>query len=166
VQSSIAWTLPANVENLTQTGTGAIAGTGNGLANRIVGNGKANVLKGLDGVDTLIGGAGADKLYGGAGGDSFVYLKTTDSPAGKTRRDTIADFATGDRIDLTAIDADAKKGGNQSFRWLGSKTFDGKPAALRFSKRVLYGDVNGDRKADLEISIPGKGKVTSKAIKR
>jgi Ca2+-binding RTX toxin-like protein len=166
VDASIAYTLPANVENLTVTGSAALAGTGNGLANRIVGNAGKNVLKGLGGNDVLTGGGGADKLSGGSGTDTFVYQKTTDSRAGKSRRDTVTDFAKGDKIDLSAIDADTKKAGNQAFRWLGSKAFDGKPAALRFRKRILQADVDGNRKADLEIAIPGKAAVGKTSVKR
>jgi Ca2+-binding RTX toxin-like protein len=166
VEASIAYTLPVNVEDLKVTGTAALAGTGNGLANRITGNAGKNTLKGLGGADVLTGGGAADKLTGGSGADTFVYLKTTDSRAGKTRRDTITDFAKGDRIDLSAIDANPKKAGNQAFRWLGAKAFDGKPGALRFYKRILRADVDGNRKADLEIAIPGKAAVRATAIRR
>nr|WP_320201853.1 calcium-binding protein [Agrobacterium sp. rho-13.3]MDX8311632.1 calcium-binding protein [Agrobacterium sp. rho-13.3] len=53
----------ANVENLTFTGTGAFAGTGNSLG---------NVIRGGSGNDTLDGGAGADTLVGGLGNDIYV----------------------------------------------------------------------------------------------
>ena len=43
IQSSVTYTLPTNVENLTLTGTAAISGTGNELANIILGNGGAHI---------------------------------------------------------------------------------------------------------------------------
>ena len=60
VQSSIAWTLGANSENLTLTGASAINGTGNDLANTLTGNSADNVLDGGLGSDTLVGGTGND----------------------------------------------------------------------------------------------------------
>ena len=64
VLASVTYTLPANVENLTLTGTAAIDGTGNGLN---------NVISGNAGDNTLIGGAGGDTLDGGAGIDTADY---------------------------------------------------------------------------------------------
>jgi Ca2+-binding RTX toxin-like protein len=71
VKSSITFTLGANVENLTLTGTAAVDGTGNSLANAIVGNTAANALRGGGGNDTLSGGAGNDTLDGGGGNDTL-----------------------------------------------------------------------------------------------
>jgi Ca2+-binding RTX toxin-like protein len=71
VQSAIAWTLAANVENLTLTGTTAINGTGNTLDNVLTGNSGANTLTGNAGNDTLDGKAGADSLAGGKGNDTY-----------------------------------------------------------------------------------------------
>jgi Ca2+-binding RTX toxin-like protein len=58
VHSSITYSLGANVENLTLTGTAAINGTGNSLANVLVGSSAANVLTGGAGNDTYVVGAG------------------------------------------------------------------------------------------------------------
>lgn len=63
VQSSVTWTLPANVERLTLTGTAAINGTGNSLANVINGNSGANILNGGAGADTMVGGGGNDTYH-------------------------------------------------------------------------------------------------------
>ncbi len=71
VSASVTYGLSANVEKLTLTGTGAIDGTGNTLANIMVGNAGANRLYGFGGDDRLDGGAGADTLVGGAGNDLY-----------------------------------------------------------------------------------------------
>ncbi|MBS0310274.1 MAG: hypothetical protein JSR88_02910, partial [Proteobacteria bacterium] len=75
VQSSITYTLGANVENLTLTGAADLEGTGNALANVLRGNSGYNVLWGLDGNDTLYAGNG-DEAYGGTGNDT-LYAENT-----------------------------------------------------------------------------------------
>jgi len=65
-----AYLLTDNVENLTFTGTGAFAGTGNALANVITG-GTSN--------DTLNGGAGADRLVGDVGNDTYIVDSVSDA---------------------------------------------------------------------------------------
>ncbi|MGE3426933.1 MAG: putative Ig domain-containing protein [Hyphomicrobiaceae bacterium] len=88
VIASVDYTLGANVENLTLASL-AIAGTGNGLANRLVGNSEANILVGLDGDDTLYGGTGDDILIGGEGSDTYTWVRGDGN-------DTIVDTGTGE----------------------------------------------------------------------
>ncbi len=71
VQSSIGYTLTANVENLTLTGVIGLSGTGNALD---------NVIRGTSGADVLIGGAGNDTLIGGS--DFYMSWPLRDSMIG------------------------------------------------------------------------------------
>ena len=72
VESSLSYTLGANVENLTLTGVAAIDGVGNSDGNVITGNDAANTLTGLAGNDVLDGGLGNDSMIGGLGDDMYV----------------------------------------------------------------------------------------------
>jgi Ca2+-binding RTX toxin-like protein len=76
--AGLTYTLGANVENATVTGTVITHLTGNALDNILTGNGVANKLDGGLGNDKLIGGAGNDTLIGGAGNDVFVVDVATD----------------------------------------------------------------------------------------
>ena len=88
VNSSISWVLGTNFENLTLTGTAAINGTGNTLANIIRGTAAANVLDGGSGSDQLYGGAGDDTLIGGAGNDLLQGSTGADAMTGGMGNDT------------------------------------------------------------------------------
>ena len=78
ITAAVTTTLPANVENLTLTGTAAINGTGNAGNNVITGNSGNNTLNGGAGNDTLNGGAGIDTLIGGLGNDIYIVDSITD----------------------------------------------------------------------------------------
>ncbi|MET1111167.1 MAG: M10 family metallopeptidase C-terminal domain-containing protein [Allosphingosinicella sp.] len=121
VLSSISYTLTDNVDNLTLTDSAA-NGTGNGLDNVITGNSVANTLSGGAGNDRLIGGDGVDSLIGGAGNDIFVAEINATKVASKNGMislDRILDFAAGDVIDLSGIDANTGLAGDQAFTFVG-----------------------------------------------
>ncbi|TDR94849.1 M10 family metallopeptidase [Enterovirga rhinocerotis] len=88
VKASVTHTLRAFVENLTLTGSGAIFGTGNALANTIIGNDAANRLYGKDGNDRLDGRAGNDLLRGGNGNDTLTGGAGADDMDGENGSDT------------------------------------------------------------------------------
>ncbi|MBD2624714.1 right-handed parallel beta-helix repeat-containing protein [Microcystis flos-aquae FACHB-1344] len=87
--ANVTTTLPANVENLTLTGSANINGTGNAGNNKITGNSGNNQINGRAGIDTLTGGLGADTFI-------FQFGQSTISAS-----DSITDFAiNSDKIDL------------------------------------------------------------------
>jgi trimeric autotransporter adhesin len=163
VYSNINYTLTANTENLVLTGTETVNGIGNASANQITGNSVANTLSGLAGNDAIDGaggndlikgGLGQDMLTGGDGDDTFEFDVLADSVVGSA--DLIMDFATGDRIDLSAIDANSTIGGNQTF------VLDDDGVAAAGEVRVVNVDegvfrldvyTNGDTTVDMSITV-------------
>ena len=98
VYASVMWTLGSNVENLVLTGSSAISGTGNTLANVLTGNSAANTLAGLAGNDTYIGGAGNDVLNDNSTTSNDIYRWGIGQG-----NDTITDAGgTADRIEIGA----------------------------------------------------------------
>lgn len=118
------------------------------------GFGGKDTIYGNSGVDVLQGGAAVDHLYGGADADRFVF---DDGETGKgSARDIIFDFfaGEGDVLDLRQIDANSKKSGDQAFVF--RDTTAAKNAVwygVSGDNIIVYGDVNGDAKADFEIEL-------------
>jgi Ca2+-binding RTX toxin-like protein len=174
VKASISFALSANVENLLLTGTGAINGTGNTMANTLTGNAAANTLSGLAGNDVLLGGGGNDRIIGGAGmdtmtggtgKDTFAFGPADFSSKTATNADRIVDFTAGDKIDLRAIDALVSASGygapgDQAFHFIGTNAFHNHSGAeLRYAvtggNTYIYGNMNGDTTADWCIKLDG-----------
>lgn len=186
VNSTVSYTLDANVERLNLYAGSATDGTGNGLDNTIDGNDSNNVIQGLngadrlfgfggndtiyggddgdtiygnDGNDVLVGGHGKDMLTGGAGDDRFVFDDGDFGGDTRSTADVITDFAHGDKIDLSGVDANTLKGGNDSFNFIGAAAFSDHAGELRCElsngSTYLSGDTNGDGKADFMIALTG-----------
>jgi len=133
-----------------------LGGSGNDSLN---GGGGADRLEGGVGNDRLLGGAGKDHLSGGMGADQFVFTNRFDSNAAAAGRDVITDFSRpqGDKIHLTAMDANLRISGNQAFEFVGTNEFSGSAGELRYQQSngmtLILADLNGDRRADFLIEL-------------
>ena len=164
VQSSVTLTLGSNLENLTLTGSSEIYGTGNTLNNVIVGNTGAN---------SLDGGMGNDTLTGGAGRDTFIFNVVTGSGTTATATDVITDFISGqDKISLSAIDAFATSGTNDTFVWKGTAAFSSSTQGeVRFQKfnnsgtandyTMVWIDNDADKAVEMAIRLTGLHNLTA-----
>ena len=170
--SASSYTLDANaqVEYLfANVGTGVTINgnsfsthiTGGAGADHLTGGSGADVIKGGGGNDTITGGAGGDVLTGGAGNDHFVFKSIADSAKAAGQYDSITDFtqgagATGDKIDLSAIDA-STAAGTQTFHWVGSGAFvaagDLRAVVNANGTTTITADVDGNHTADFQIVL-------------
>ncbi|NTV68192.1 MAG: hypothetical protein HGB06_11070, partial [Chlorobaculum sp.] len=178
VRSFVDWVLGDNLENLELEGSDALAGTGNGLGNRITGNSGDNLMYGLGGNDTLLGNLGSDSLYGGDGNDDllgglgadilvggsgqdiFRYTAADQSGITEDEMDVILDFVSRqDKLDLSGIDANTARSGDQAFSRviLGSSSSFTSAGQLRFdsAEGILYGNTDGDAQAEFAIRLDG-----------
>jgi Ca2+-binding RTX toxin-like protein len=144
------------------------------------GNGKDMVFGGV-GDDLLIGGNGKDELRGGAGADRMIGENGKDllisdggddtltggeandrfritEASGQTVR--ITDYTFGDRIDLTAIDANVHMDGEQNFEVVDEFSGNAGEAVIDYHRAsdtttVLF-DTDGDGEADLTLIVNGR----------
>jgi Ca2+-binding RTX toxin-like protein len=129
------------------------------------GRGEDRLNGGAGGSDRIYGAGGSDMLFGGSAADTFIYKSHTDSTVAAP--DLILDFSFSqhDRLDLKAVDANTKTTGNQAFTFIGAKEFSQKSGELRYLNKdgdtFLYGDVNGDGKADFSVRFDNSIKFQS-----
>ncbi|HVR68640.1 MAG TPA: calcium-binding protein, partial [Verrucomicrobiae bacterium] len=120
VVSTINYTLGANLEQLSLSGSADLKGTGNSLNNGVFGGLGNDTLSGLAGDDFLFGNSGNDLLLGGDGADTLRMTDGSDTLVGGAGNDVfqlffefdldgpevIADFnatSNGDRIDFADV---------------------------------------------------------------
>jgi Ca2+-binding RTX toxin-like protein len=123
-----------------------------GAQNDILWGGDGNDnLSGGSGNDTLQGMDGTDGLTGGAGADTFIWEFTAETGLAIPTMDRISDFnfAEGDRIDLSAVDANVYAAGNQAFTFIGTGAFTGTPGEIN------YVHVGGETIIQLQTGVDG-----------
>jgi Ca2+-binding RTX toxin-like protein len=151
-RSSVGYTLPDWVNNLTLTG-GAISGTGNAIENVLTGNGLGNILSGGDANDTLIGAGGNDTVTGGTGNDTFLF----NVAPGAANADRVTDFVSAVdalQMDHTFFSAIGGSGqfGNGDGRFYAAT---GATGGHDGDDRVVYNTSNGDLYYDADGSGTG-----------
>jgi serralysin len=100
-----------------------------------------DTLSGGDGADRVLGGSGRDYLFGGAGADTFIFASRAEGG------DRIGDFrrAEGDKIDLSAIDANPLVAGDQAFLFADGIAFVAyQPGTVRTTKGYNTTTVEAD----------------------
>ncbi len=134
---------------------------GTNFADILTGSSLADELRGGGGADTLNGMGGQDFLQGDGGADTFRFEDIAHSTVASP--DVIRDFedaVAGERIDLSAIDANTSvaAAGNQSFGFAGQTTTVSANSVNWFQQdgnTFVQGDVNGDAAADFMIKLNG-----------
>ncbi|QAY75222.1 M10 family metallopeptidase C-terminal domain-containing protein [Sphingosinicella sp. BN140058] len=119
---------------------------------QLVGGAGDDTLRGGNGNDYLKGGTGNDILYGGNGYDRFIFEQ------GAKAQDWVKDFQHDvDKIDLSDIDANSNRAGNQAFNWIGYQAFTGHAGEARVyqggDNSYIAMDFNGDARADMTIAF-------------
>jgi serralysin len=135
----------ANALSITgNAGTNVLAGTafadsisGGGGTDTLKGNAGNDTMDGGAGNDTLLGGAGNDQLTGGTGNDMFVLANS-----GAANFDTIADFASGDKVQLSKA-AFAALGSIGNLASTAFYTAAGATAGHDADDRIVYNSTNG-----------------------
>ena len=146
-------------------GGGNDTGLGGDGDDLIWGEAGRDMLDGGAGLDTLRGGAGGDVLTGGSGADVFEFRFASDCTTTPEGQDTITDFSAiaGDRIDLSALDANTSLAGNQDFHL--TDIFQGQAGDLQFvllgSAMLVMADTNGDLTADFVLMLSATNSLTA-----
>jgi Ca2+-binding RTX toxin-like protein len=158
--------------SLASTAAQATGGSGTDTLvgiERLIGSNYNDTLSGGSGNNTLTGGGGKDTLAGMGGNDIFDFNSVTESGLNSASWDLIKDFSTGDKIDLSTIDARTSTLTNDAFAFIGSAAFSNTDASgqLRYvydsatGTGTLYGSTDADASAEFAIQLLGTKALTS-----
>lgn len=145
VQSTIAYVLGANLENLLLLGSANISGTGNAADNSLTGNAGDN---------TLDGKAGADTMAGGAGNDTYLVDSPTDQVVEGSSGGTDEIRST---VALTAATAFVE---NYTFLGTTAVNFGGNSLDNRITGTAAADTLNGSSGDDTLIGGAGADSLT------
>ncbi|CAN5153415.1 hypothetical protein BH10PSE6_BH10PSE6_43200 [soil metagenome] len=134
---------------------------GRGGNDTLLGGKNNDTIKGGVGNDTINGGANADTMQGNGGADTFLYANVSESGTVAATRDLIQGFtlgAGGDRIDVSAIDAQTGTVGNQAFAFIGNAAFSAE-GQIRFDvvggHTIIELNTTGVAGAEMGVDLAG-----------
>lgn len=145
-----------NGDDSVAGGTGSDRLFGSDGDDFLYGEASNDILSGGNGNDLLVGGPGTDQLTGGRGRDVFFFASEAD--VGRlASRDVILGFASRwDIIDISDIDANTLRGGNQGFTYIAGDDFSSRAGELRLFNGVLLADTDGNGYSDFQIEVEGR----------
>ncbi len=142
---------------VTPSGHGPIetAATGSGL----------EAMQGRVGTNVADAEYGVETLLGGDGNDIFKFVYAQDAPS--RAQATIRDFQHGDKIDLSAIDADIGTSAQDAFVFAETPTPSVQSNAVTWhydsatDTTIIQGDIDGNTSiAEIQIYLPGSVTLT------
>ncbi len=148
--------------------------SGQNSGDLVIGSSGNDDIAGKAGADTLSGGAGddimrgqngVDRLSGGEGNDQFVFGTLATSGSAPGTFDRILDFATGDRINVSGIDAVESIAGDQAFVIDTNGNFSEGEIRIvqRANDQLVSFNTDGDAEAEMAIVVLGNGLITGAA---
>ena len=111
------------------------------------------------GNDTIWVSTAQNDITTGTGTDKVIWRSLAEIGKGEAGGDHILDWASGDTLDVSRIDANTKLAGNQAFVW--ASAFTGQAGQMVATWDAATGvshvafDVNGDKIADADLYLHG-----------
>ena len=128
-----------------------------GTASPVIAN-SSSLISGSDSDDQWRGNNSDDHYNSGHGNDSFKYTNVFESGLTLSTRDNIHDFTSGNKLDLSAIDAKSGNWTNDAFTYVGAAanvTTANANGAVWFENGILYGSNDRDTAAEFQIQLVG-----------